>query len=146
LSNLEKLKKEDVYKNAAGLGQTIRADTVRAIMEKSSEELKAILLSEASRKDKEDYAHELETVFDVGEEKAFFIRQVDYCRTKLDLAVVGMGIIRVHQVRRGENPTVREGDVGEYIKYVRDQVQDAVASSNKNYKTVVFRGLESSID
>ena len=124
----------------------IRPDTVKAIMGKSGEELKAILLSDAGQKDKEDYARELETVFDVGEEKAFFLRQVGYCGTKLDLAVVGMGIIRVHQVKKGENPTVKKGDVGEYIKYVKDQVQDAVASSNKNYKTIVFRGLESSID
>jgi len=115
-------------------------------MGKSQEELKAILLSGASQKDKDDYARELETVFDVGGEKAFFLRQVGYCRTKLDLAVVGMGIIRVHQVIKGENPTVKKGDVGEYIKYVKDQVQDAIASSNKNYKTIVFKGLESSID
>ena len=115
-------------------------------MEKSDEELKKILLSEATRKDKNDYARELETIFDVGEEKAFFLRQVGYCQTKLDLAVVGIGILRVHEVRKGENPTVQKKDVGEYIKYVKDQVQDAVASANKNYKTIVFKGLESSID
>lgn len=147
MSDLGKLKEDEVFKSASGLGESLdKLDEAKAVMEKSQKELKAELVLEVTQQDRDDYAHELETIFNVGEEKPFFLRQVSYCRIKLDLAVVGIGILRVHEILEQGNPTVQKKDEGEYIKFVRDQVQDAVASSDKNYKTVVFKGLESSVD
>ena len=57
-----------------------------------------------------------------------------------------MGIIRIDEVLKGENNVVQAKDTDEFIKYVRDQVQLAVGSSDKNYKAIVFKGLESSAD
>ena len=62
----------------------------------------------------------------------------------MDLAVVGIGIIRVHQVLRGENPSVQEQDQEEFIRYIKEQVQYALRAADRNYKAIVFKGLESS--
>jgi len=150
MTDLEKLREQEIVEGTisglSGTGEgTGRARIMEEIRKKTTEELKAELLSVATISDKDDFVHELETVFDTGEEKGFFIRQISYCRTRLDLAVVGLGILRVHEVLRGENKSVRERDRAEFIRFVRDQVQDAVASGDKNYKAVVFHGLESSI-
>jgi len=114
------------------------------LYQKSTEELKASLLSPIQISDKTAFHKELETHFEVGKHKDFFIRQTNYCQNKLDLAVVGMGIIRIDEVLKGENPTVLEKDKEEFIKYIRDQVQIAIASTDQNYKSIVFKGLESS--
>ena len=72
---------------------------------KTEEEVRQELLGAVNPTDQLDFEKELETVFDVGEHKQFFIRQIENCKIKMDLAVVGIGIIRVHQVLRGENPS-----------------------------------------
>ena len=150
MTDLGKLQEREVFKETiSGLpgtgGSMDREAVMEEIRKKTTEELKAELLSTATESDKKDFVHELETVFDTGEERGFFVRQISYCRTRLDLAVVGLGILRVHEVLRGENRAVAEKDRAEFIGFVRDQVQDAVASGDRNYKAVVFHGLESSI-
>jgi len=110
----------------------------------TNEEIRLDLISEVKQLDQEAFKAELETVFDVGQEKLFFQRQIDYARYKIDLAVVGIGIIRVHQVLRGENPSVKPKDTQEFIRYIKEQVQNAVISTDKNYKAIVFKGIESS--
>ena len=101
-------------------------------------------LSPIKTSDQADFKRELETIYDVGKEKKFFLRQIEYAQLKIDLAVVGIGIIRVHQVLRGENPSVKPKDTQEFIRYIKEQVQNALISQDKNYKAIVFKGLESS--
>lgn len=119
-------------------------EAVKELYSKTAEELKADLLRPVQRTDRSDFYQELETLFQVREHQDFFQRQIGYAQLKLDLAVVGMGIIRVDEVLKGENATVQEKDRGEFIKYIRDQVQSAVASNDANFKAIVFKGLESS--
>ena len=119
-------------------------EAVKELYSKTAEELKADLLRPVQRTDRSDFYQELETIFQVREHQDFFQRQIGYAQLKLDLAVVGMGIIRVDEVLKGENATVQEKDQGEFIKYIRDQVQSAVASNDANFKAIVFKGLESS--
>jgi len=110
----------------------------------TNEEIRLDLISEVKLVDQQAFKEELETVFDVGIEKGFFQRQIEYSKYKIDLAVVGIGIIRVHQVLRGENPSVKPKDTQEFIRYIKEQVQNALISSDKNYKAIVFKGIESS--
>jgi len=110
----------------------------------TEEEMRKDLLSEVKVKDQEEFRQELETLFDVGKEKGFFLRQINYAKFKIDLAVVGIGIIRVHQVLRGENSAVKPKDTQEFIRYIKEQVQNALISNDKNYKAIVFKGIESS--
>jgi len=110
----------------------------------TNEEIRLDLISEVKQVDQQVFKEELETVFDVGQEKGFFVRQIEYSRYKIDLAVVGIGIIRVHQVLRGENPSVKPKDTQEFIRYIKEQVQNALISNDKNYKAIVFKGIESS--
>ena len=110
----------------------------------TNEEIRLDLISEVKQVDQQAFKEELETVFDVGQEKAFFLRQIEYSRYKIDLAVVGIGIIRVHQVLRGENPSVKPKDNQEFIRYIKEQVQNAIISNDKNFKAIVFKGIESS--
>jgi len=58
--------------------------------------------------------------------------------------LLSLGIIRVHQVLRGENPSVKPKDTQEFIRYIKEQVQNALISQDKNYKAIVFKGIESS--
>ena len=110
----------------------------------TNEEIRLDLISEVKPVDQSSFKEELETVFDVGQEKGFFLRQIQYAKFKIDLAVVGIGIIRVHQVLRGENPSVKPKDTQEFIRYIKEQVQNALISNDKNYKAIVFKGIESS--
>ena len=143
MANLDQLKKQSTDYQPFGQ-QVQNIQQQQAIYTKSTEELRAELLSEVQETDREDFYTELQIIWDVGENQAFFKRQISYCQLKIDLAVVGMGIIRVDEVLKEENPSVLRKDQGEFIKYVREQVQQAVASNDKNYKTIVFKGLESS--
>ena len=111
---------------------------------KTNDEIRRDLLSPIKTSDQADFKRELETIYDVGKEKKFFLRQIEYAQLKIDLAVVGIGIIRVHQVLRGENPSVKPKDTQEFIRYIKEQVQNALISQDKNYKAIVFKGLESS--
>jgi len=45
---------------------------------------------------------------------------------------------------RGENPSVQEHDQEEFIRYIKEQVQYALGAEDRNYKAIVFKGLESS--
>jgi len=110
----------------------------------SQEEIRKDLLSEVKMQDRADFLQELEVVFNVGKDKAFFQRQIGYAKIKIDLAVVGIGIIRVDQVLKGANTTVKPKDTQEFIRYIKEQVQNAIISEDKNYKAVVFKGIESS--
>lgn len=117
---------------------------LQALYQKSTEELKEDLLRPVQATERSDFHQELKNLFQVHEHQAFFNRQIEYARLKIDLAVVGMGIIRVDEVLKGQNPTVQEKDRAEFIKYIRDQVQSALASNDANFKAIVFKGLESS--
>jgi len=119
-------------------------EATKQLYEKTAEELKATLLAPVKARDRNDFYKELESRFKVGKHKDFLIRQIANCQNKLDLAIVGMGIIRIDEVLKGENPTVLDKDRVEFIKYIRDQVQLAIASTDQNYKSIVFKGLESS--
>jgi len=141
-ANLEKLQKEPSFNSYESSYQEM--ETAKAEPTKTEEEIRQELLGAVNPNDQLDFEKELETVFDVGEHKAFFVRQIENCRIKMDLAVVGIGIIRVHQVLRGENPSVLEKDRDEFIRYVKEQVQYALGAEDRNYKAIVFKGLESS--
>ncbi|MEM1118981.1 MAG: hypothetical protein AAGJ18_00945 [Bacteroidota bacterium] len=141
-ANLEKLQKEASFNTYESSYQEM--ETAKAELTKTEEEIRQELLGAVNPNDQLDFEKELETVFDVGEHKAFFVRQIENCRIKMDLAVVGIGIIRVHQVLRGENPSVLEKDQEEFIRYIKEQVQYALAAEDRNYKAIVFKGLESS--
>ncbi|MEM6320466.1 MAG: hypothetical protein AAF960_22545 [Bacteroidota bacterium] len=141
-ANLEKLQKEASFNSYESSYQEM--ETAKAELTKTEEEIRQELLGAVNPNDQLDFEKELETVFDVGEHKAFFVRQIENCRIKMDLAVVGIGIIRVHQVLRGENPSVLEKDQEEFIRYIKEQVQYALAAEDRNYKAIVFKGLESS--
>ena len=141
-ANLEKLKKEASFNSYESSYEEMEAAKVE--LTKTEEEVRQELLGAVNPTDQLDFEKELETVFDVGEHKQFFIRQIENCKIKMDLAVVGIGIIRVHQVLRGENPSVQEQDQEEFIRYVKEQVQYALGAKDRNYKAIVFKGLESS--
>ena len=141
-ANLEKLKKEASFNSYESSYEEMEAAKVE--LTKTEEEVRQELLGTVNPTDQLDFEKELETVFDVGEHKQFFIRQIENCKIKMDLAVVGIGIIRVHQVLRGENPSVQEQDQEEFIRYVKEQVQYALGAEDRNYKAIVFKGLESS--
>ena len=141
-ANLEKLKKEASFNSYESSYEEMEAAKVE--LTKTEEEVRQELLGAVNPTDQLDFEKELETVFDVGEHKQFFIRQIENCKIKMDLAVVGIGIIRVHQVLRGENPSVQEQDQEEFIRYVKEQVQYALGAEDRNYKAIVFKGLESS--
>ena len=144
MKNLEAMKQEAVspLEGIHSSYQELQAATSE--FKKSDEEIRQDLLSQVKEVDQADFKKELETVFDVGKEKAFFLRQIEYAQLKIDLAVVGIGIIRVHQVLRGENPSVKPKDTQEFIRYIKEQVQNALISKDKNYKAIVFKGIESS--
>jgi len=127
-----------------GFGSYEEMEAAKVELTKTEEEVRQELLGAVNPTDQLDFEKELETVFDVGEHKQFFIRQIENCKIKMDLAVVGIGIIRVHQVLRGENPSVQEQDQEEFIRYVKEQVQYALGAEDRNYKAIVFKGLESS--
>ena len=141
-ANLEKLKKEASFNTYESRYQEMEA--AKEELTKTEEEIRQELLGQVNPNDQLDFEKELETVFDVGEHKQFFIRQIENCKIKMDLAVVGIGIISVHQVLRGENPSVKEQDREEFIRYVKEQVQYALGAEDRNYKAIVFKGLESS--
>jgi len=141
-ANLDKLKKEASFNTYESSYEKMQEAKVE--LTKTEEEVRQELLGEVKPEDQLDFEKELETVFNVGEHKQFFIRQIENCKIKMDLAVVGIGIIRVHQVLRGENPSVREQDQEEFIRYIKEQVQYALGAEDRNYKAIVFKGLESS--
>jgi len=141
-ANLEKLKKEASFNTYESSYQ--KMEEAKEELTKTEEEIRQELLGRVNPNDQLDFEKELETVFDVGEHRQFFIRQIESCKIKMDLAVVGIGIIRVHQVLRGENPSVKEQDQEEFIRYVKEQVQYALGAEDRNYKAIIFKGLESS--
>ena len=141
-ANLEKLKKEASFNSYESSYEKMEAAKVE--LTKTEEEVRQELLGAVKPADQLDFEKELETVFNVGEHKQFFIRQIENCKIKMDLVVVGIGIIRVHQVLRGENPSVQKQDQEEFIRYVKEQVQYALGAEDRNYKAIVFKGLESS--
>ena len=141
-ANLEKLKKEASFNTYESSYQ--KMEEAKEELTKTEEEIRQELLGRVNPNDQLDFEKEIETVFNVGEHKQFFIRQIENCKIKMDLAVVGIGIIRVHQVLRGENPSVKEQDREEFIRYVKEQVQYALGAEDRNYKAIVFKGLESS--
>ncbi len=141
-ANLDKLKKEASFNSYESSYEKMEAAKVE--LTKTEEEVRQELLGAVKPADQLDFEKELETVFNVGEHKQFFIRQIENCKIKMDLAVVGIGIIRVHQVLRGENPSVQEQDQEEFIRYIKEQVQYALGAEDRNYKAIVFKGLESS--
>ena len=141
-ANLGKLKKEASFNSYESSYQ--KMEEAKTELTKTEEEVRQELLGAVKPEDQLDFEKELETVFDVGEHKQFFIRQIENCKIKMDLAVVGIGIIRVHQVLRGENPSVQEHDQEEFIRYIKEQVQYALGAEDRNYKAIVFKGLESS--
>ena len=141
-ANLDKLKKEASFNTYESRYEDMQAAKVE--LTKTEEEVRQELLGAVKPEDQLDFEKELETVFDVGEHKQFFIRQIENCKIKMDLAVVGIGIIRVHQVLRGENPSVQEHDQEEFIRYIKEQVQYALGAEDRNYKAIVFKGIESS--
>ena len=151
LANLEQLKSaHSNHLNTAEIANTQKTNpfsdynVTKQIYEESTEQLKARLLADVGENDRQAFQQELQQIFQVGNHQSFFERQIVLCKNKLDLAVVGMGIIRVDEVRKGANSTVLEKDRGEFIKYIKDQVQIAIASNDQNYKSIVFKGLESS--
>lgn len=123
---------------------THQINVQQSLYNKSVEQLRAELLAPVQESERQDFYSELQSIWNVGEHQAFFKRQIAYCQSKMDLALVGIGIIRVDEVLKGENPAVLAKDQTEFIKYVREQVQQAIASKDKNYKAIVFKGLESS--
>ena len=141
-ANLDKLKKEASFNEYQSSYDNMEA--AKTELTKTEEEVRQELLGAVNPTDQLDFEKELETVFNVGEHKQFFIRQIENCKIKMDLAVVGIGIIRVHQVLRGENPSVQEQDQEEFIRYIKEQVQYALGADDRNYKAIVFKGLESS--
>ena len=141
-ANLDKLKKEASFNTYESSYE--KMEEAKIELTKTEEEVRQELLGAVKPEDQLDFEKELETVFNVGEHKQFFIRQIENCKIKMDLAVVGIGIIRVHQVLRGENPSVREQDQEEFIRYIKEQVQYALGAEDRNYKAIVFKGLESS--
>jgi len=144
MKNLEAMKQEAVSPLAGLQTSYEELQQATSTLQRSDEEIRQDLLSLAKTEDQADFKRELETVFDVGKEKAFFLRQIEYAQLKIDLAVVGIGIIRVHQVLRGENASVKPKDTQEFIRYIKEQVQNALISNDKNYKAIVFKGIESS--
>ena len=141
-ANLEKIKKEARFNDVTTRYEEMQETKVA--FEKSEEEIRQDLLSVVKPVDQVDFEKELSSVFDVGEHKPFFIRQIENCKIKIDLAVVGIAIIRVHEVMNGENPSVKSQDTEEFISYIKEQVQYALSAEDKNYKAIVFKGLESS--
>ena len=141
---LEQLQKEASFTPYHSTYDQMQA--AKTELTKTEEEIRQELLSAVNPNDQLDFETELETIFDVGVHKSFFIRQIENCKIKMDLAVVGIGIINVHQVLRGENPSVLEKDRAEFIRYVKQQVQYALGANDKNYKAIVFKGLESSYE
>ena len=141
-ANLDKLKKEASFNDYQSSYDNMEA--AKTELTKTEEEVRQELLGAVNPTDQLDFEKELETVFNVGEHKQFFIRQIENCKIKMDLAVVGIGIIRVHEVLRGENPSVQEQDQEEFIRYIKEQVQYALGAEDRNYKAIVFKGLESS--
>ena len=141
-ANLEKIKKEARFNDVTTRYEEMQETKVA--FEKSEEEIRQDLLSVVKPVDQVDFENELSSVFDVGEHQPFFIRQIENCKIKIDLAVVGIAIIRVHEVMRGENPSVKNQDREEFINYIKEQVQYALSADDKNYKAIVFKGLESS--
>ena len=141
-ANLDKLKKEASFNTYESSYE--KMEEAKTELTKTEEEVRQELLGAVKPEDQLDFEKELETVFNVGEHKQFFIRQIENCKIKMDLAVVGIGIIRVHQVLRGENPSVKESDQEEFIRYIKEQVQYALGAEDRNYKAIVFKGLESS--
>ena len=141
-ANLDQLKKEARFNDVTTRYEQMQ-DTKEAF-EKSEEEIRQDLLSVVKPVDQVDFENELSSFFDVGEHKPFFIRQIENCKIKIDLAVVGIAIIRVHEVMRGENPSVKSQDQEEFINYIKEQVQYALSAEDRNYKAIVFKGLESS--
>ncbi|MFK7979734.1 MAG: hypothetical protein AB8G86_07110 [Saprospiraceae bacterium] len=141
-ANLDKLKKEASFNTYESSYE--KMEEAKVELTKTEEEVRQELLGAVKPVDQLDFEKELETVFNVGEHKQFFIRQIENCKIKMDLAVVGIGIIRVHQVLRGENPSVKEQDQEEFIRYIKEQVQYALGAEDRNYKAIVFKGLESS--
>ena len=141
-ANLEKIKKEARFNDVTTRYEEM--EETKVAFEKSEEEIRQDLLGVVKPVDQVDFEKELSTVFDVGEHKSFFIRQIENCKFKIDLAVVGIAIIRVHEVMNGENPSVKSQDTAEFISYIKEQVQYALSAEDKNYKAIVFKGLESS--
>jgi len=141
-SNMTKVKKAAGLSDIAAKYDKVKKKTVA--YKQTQEEIRAELLGAVNPKDQIDFEKELDTTFDVGAHKGFFVRQIENCKSTLDLAVVGMGIIRVDEVMRGENPTVKTNDKAEFITYIKEQVLYAVSAEDKNYKALVFKGIESS--
>lgn len=142
MQNIEQIQNgESVYDLSQSYDEMVAS---KANYEKTEAQLRKEILGPAKQKDRKDFIHELKTIYAVGEHQDFFLRQIDYANIKLDLAIVGLGIIRVHQVLKGENAGVKAKDVNEFIQYIRDQVQSAVAAEDQNFKAIIFKGLESS--
>ena len=141
-ANLEKIKKEARFNDVTTRYEEM--EETKVAFEKSEEEIRQDLLGVVKPVDQVDFEKELSTVFDVGEHQPFFIRQIENCKFKIDLAVVWIAIIRVHEVMKGENPSVKSQDTAEFISYIKEQVQYALSAEDKNYKAIVFKGLESS--
>jgi len=112
---------------------------------KELEDLRKHFLSNASDTDKVEFLTELEEKYEVGTHKDFFQRQIRFSKTNLDLALVGVGIYGVHKTYEGSNAYVKETEQEQYITFIRDQVQNSIASNDMNYKAIVFRGIQSSI-
>jgi len=113
---------------------------------KEIEALRTHYLSDASENHKIEFLTELEEKYEVKTHKDFFKRQIRFCKTNLDLALVGIGIYSVHKTYEGTNIYVKESEEEEYIHFIRDQVQNSIASSDMNYKAIVFRGISSSVN
>jgi len=91
-ANLDKLKKEVSFNSYESSYETMEA--AKEVLTKTEEEVRQELLGAVKPADQLDFEKELETVFNVGEHKQFFIRQIENCKIKMDLAVVGIGIIK----------------------------------------------------
>jgi len=110
-------------------------DALRANLDKLKKEASFNTYESSYEKMEEAKIELTKTEEEVRQE--FFIRQIENCKIKMDLAVVGIGIIRVHQVLRGENPSVQEQDQEEFIRYIKEQVQYALGAEDRNYKVLV---------
>lgn len=101
-----------------------------------------MLFQVASKAEKNAFKKELDNVFNIGEHSNFFKRQIDYAKLNIDLSVISGGIINIHRIYEGSHPLIKPKDRGEYIDFIRDSVQNAVASNDMNYKAIVFKSIE----
>jgi len=77
-ANLDKLKKEASFNSYESSYEKMEA--AKTELTKTEEEVRQELLGAVKPEDQLDFEKELETVFDVGEHKQFFIRQIENCK------------------------------------------------------------------